>query len=102
MRSRQRCRKAHRISSNLSLSELAACVSISPYHFARLFKQTTGITPHQYVISLRVEKALSLLKQQQLSIAEIALCCGFAHQGHLSKHFKRVTGFTPKAFRDNF
>jgi AraC family transcriptional regulator len=86
---------------DLSLSELAACIALSPYHFARLFKQTTGITPHQYVICQRVEKAKELLRQRELSVTEIALVCGFAHQGHLSKHFKRIIGLTPTAFREN-
>jgi AraC family transcriptional regulator len=90
-----------RLQSNLSLSELAACIALSPYHFARLFKQTTGMTPHQYVICQRVERAKYLLRQRELSVLEVALCCGFAHQGHLSKHFKHLTGFTPTAFRDN-
>ena len=87
---------------DLSLSELAACIALSPYHFARLFKQTTGITPHQYVIYQRVEKAKELLGQRELSVTEVALVCGFAHQGHLSKHFKRILGMTPTAFRENF
>jgi AraC family transcriptional regulator len=91
-----------RLSSDLSLAELAACISLSPYHFARLFKQTTKMTPHQYVIYQRVELASKLLSKKELSIAEVALCCGFAHQGHLSKHFKRLTGITPKSYRDNF
>ncbi|PSB53052.1 helix-turn-helix domain-containing protein [Chamaesiphon polymorphus] len=91
-----------RLSSDLSLAELAACISLSPYHFARLFKQTTKMTPHQYVIDRRVELASKLLSKKELSIAEVALCCGFAHQGHLSKHFKRSTGITPKTYRDNF
>jgi AraC family transcriptional regulator len=91
-----------RLAADLSLVELATCISLSPYHFARLFKQTTKMTPHQYVICQRVEFASKLLSKKDLSIAEVALCCGFAHQGHLSKHFKRLTGVTPKTYRDNF
>jgi AraC family transcriptional regulator len=54
------------------------------------------LTPHQYVIQQRVERANQLLQKGELSLAEIALACGFAHQGHLNRHFKRLTGVTPK------
>jgi AraC family transcriptional regulator len=93
---------SHNLQSNLSLSELAACIALSPYHFARLFKQTTGITPHQFIIHQRVELAKELLRQNKLSVTEVAIFCGFAHQGHLSRHFKRLLGVTPANFRNNF
>lgn len=89
------------LSLDLSLCELAACAALSPYHFARLFKQSTGMAPYRYVIYQRVEYAKELLKQRELSITEVALVCGFAHQGHLSRHFKRLTGLTPKSFRES-
>lgn len=83
---------------NIGLSELAQVASMSQYHFARLFKQSMGITPHQYLIGQRVERAKRLLRQYDLSIADVALCCGFANQGHFSYHFKRLVNVTPKAF----
>jgi AraC family transcriptional regulator len=61
-----------------------------------LFKQSLGITPHQYVIRQRVERARQLIQQGELGLADIALKCGFANQGHLNRHFKRLTGVTPK------
>ncbi|NJS10840.1 MAG: helix-turn-helix transcriptional regulator, partial [Microcoleus sp. CSU_2_2] len=71
---------------------------ISSYHFCRLFKQSTGFSPHQYVIQQRVERAKQLLRQGQMSIGEIAIACGFSHQSHFNRHFKRLTGVTPKTW----
>ncbi|BAC91168.1 helix-turn-helix domain-containing protein [Gloeobacter violaceus] len=86
------------LDQNLSLAELAALARLSSYHFARLFKRSTGIAPHQYHIRRRVERAKRLLLARELSIAEVAQVVGFASQGHLNYHFKRVVGIAPKAF----
>ncbi len=85
-----------RLDQELSLEELAAIAQLSAYHFCRSFKRSTGFTPHQYVIRQRVERAKQLLKDGKLSIAEVAVACGFTHQSHLNRHFKRLTGVTPK------
>lgn len=84
------------LAQNLGLEELAQQVGMSQFYFCRLFKQSLGITPHQYVILQRVEQAKYLLQKGELSLADIALECGFANQGHLNRHFKQVTGVTPK------
>lgn len=83
----------------LSLAEIAGVVNISPTYFANLFKHATGISPHQYVIQQRVEQAKLLLLTTELSIANIALQVGFSNQSHLTQHFKRLTGVTPKQVR---
>jgi AraC family transcriptional regulator len=85
------------LDQNVSLAELAEIVNLSPYHFARLFKQSTGLPPHQYQIKCRVDRAKDLLKTN-LAIADIAQIVGFSSQGHLNYHFKRLVGITPKAF----
>jgi len=86
------------LEQDLSLSELAALVQMSPSYFSNLFKQSTGLAPHQYVIHCRIERAKQLLRHGELSVAEVAHSLGFSHQSHLSRHFKRQVGVTPKAF----
>ena len=86
------------LDQELSLEELAAIAQLSAFHFCRAFKRSTGVTPHQYVIRQRVERAKQLLKDGKLGIAEVAIACGFTHQSHLNRHFKRLTGVTPKQF----
>ncbi len=87
------------LTEDLSLDELAACVHLSPYHFARLFKQSTGIPPHEYVIRERVEKAKGLLRSGRLTVGEVAQAVGFSDHSKLDRHFKRLTGLTPLQFR---
>ena len=87
------------IASNFGLVDLAALVGYSPDHFSRLFKHTFQQSPYQYVLSRRVEKAMTMLRDETLAIAAIASACGFANQGHLTTAFKRRTGTTPGAYR---
>jgi len=83
----------------LSLAEVAGVVNISPTYFANLFKRAMGISPHQYVVQQRVERAKLLLLKTDLAIADIALQVGFSNQSHLTRHFKRLIGVTPKQVR---
>jgi AraC family transcriptional regulator len=88
------------LGAELSLDDLAAVAHLSPYHFARLFKNSTGLPPHQYVIARRVERAKELLRDRdRLPLAEIALETGFANQSHFARHFKRLVGVTPRLFQ---
>ncbi|MBD1868077.1 helix-turn-helix transcriptional regulator [Cyanobacteria bacterium FACHB-471] len=80
----------------LGLAELAAILQMSPHYFTRLFKQSTGLTPHQYVIRRRVERAKELLLKKELTIAEVAYSVGFANQSHLNRHLKHLLGVTPR------
>lgn len=85
----------------ITLDDIAAAAHLSPYHLARLFKQATGHTPHQYLIQTRVNSARALLTSGagQRSLAEVATAVGFADQSHLTRHFKRQFGITPKHAR---
>lgn len=84
---------------NIKLADLAKLLDISPFHFSRLFKQSIGMTPHQYLSQQRVERAKQLLKKTDRLIIDIALECGFSSHSHLSKQFRQITGITPKAYR---
>jgi AraC family transcriptional regulator len=90
--------EAH-LDQNLDLEALAQQIDMSQFYFSRLFKRSLHITPHQYVIQQRVDRAKQLLRQGSMTLAEIALACGFANQAHLNRHFKRLTGATPKEMR---
>ena len=84
----------------LGVEEIASAAYLSEYHFARLFKQITGVTPHVYLANLRLEKARRLLLETQLAISEIAATVGYQSQSHFTKMFRSVTGLTPRAYRD--
>ena len=87
------------ITSEIKLSDLANLAGISQYHFSRLFKKSLGISPNQYLIKQRVERAKSLLKKSDLSVTEVAFSCGFNSHSHFGKYFRQFTGFTPKQYR---
>jgi len=84
----------------LSLAELAAVAQISPAHFARLFKCVTGQTPHQYVITCRMERAKQLLTETTLPLHEVGARVGYADQSHFTALFRQYVATTPKAHRN--
>lgn len=88
------------LSEDLSLERLAAICCLSQFHFCRLFKQSIGVSPYQYLIQQRVERAKQLLLQKRLSVAEVAQTVGFNEQSQLTRHMKRVTGLTPMQLRN--
>ena len=87
------------LGDSLSLPHLASLVGYSADHFARLFKRAFRVSPHQYILERRVERAKSMLRTRSHSIAEVAVICGFASQAHLHAAFRARTGLTPGAFR---
>lgn len=89
------------LDQNLTLAELAAVVQMSSHYFASLFKQSTGLTPHQHVTQCRIERAKHLLRQQELTIVEISQQVGFQNQSHFTRVFRQYTKMTPKAYRDS-
>lgn len=86
------------LADGVSLADLARVAALSPFHFARQFRRTTGLPPHEYVTRCRVERARELLVRPGIGIADVAVQVGFCDQSHLARHYKRVFGLTPAAF----
>jgi AraC family transcriptional regulator len=87
------------LSQNLSLETLAQQVGFSPYHFARLFRQTTGESPHHFVLRQRLATAERLLKETNLPLVSVATEVGFSDQSHFTQVFKQYRGMTPSMYR---
>jgi AraC family transcriptional regulator len=90
------------LAHNLSLAELAEVVQLSSHHFGKLFKQSMGVSPYQYVLKCRVEKAKKLLVNRQLSIVEVGQLVGFYDQSHFNNVFRRYSNMTPRQYRSQF
>ena len=86
----------------LSIGQLAAQCALSPYHFARMFRESFGVAPHQYVCARRLNRAQDLLRHSPLALGEIALACGFASASHFTHRFKQALGATPGQYRAAF
>ena len=84
---------------NLTLKDIAQTLSMSPYHFAHVFKLTVGLTPHRYVIERRMERAKSLLRDTALPVTQVAHQVGYSNHSHFSTVFHRLTGHSPRRYR---
>jgi AraC family transcriptional regulator len=87
------------LESPLTVGDLAAVAGLSVFHFARVFKQSAGESPHVFVLRRRIERAKRLLSQSRLPLREIAPACGFSSQSHLTARFRKLTGVTPRGYR---
>jgi AraC-like DNA-binding protein len=83
---------------NVALEDLSALSGLSPYHLIRVFRQELGLSPHAYFEQVRIHRARRLLKEG-LPIVDVAVDLGFTDQSHLNRHFKKLTGVTPGAYR---
>ncbi len=88
------------LAQKLSLSTLAHVAQMSPTHFAHLFKHTTGLAPHRYVILYRIEQAKRLLCETDMSLVDIGSEVGFSDQSHFTALFRKHVSMTPKTYRD--
>ena len=82
----------------MTIRDLAAVTELSPHHFLRMFKETVGVTPHQYVLERRLDRARELLQRRTMKLAEIGLHVGFGSQSHFTTAFHRAFGVTPAKF----
>ena len=87
------------LDQDLTLRELAAASYLSPFHFARLFKKLTGVSPHNYLAGIRATRAQLLLAETDLSVTEIGARVGYLSGSHFTKAFRIATGATPREFR---
>jgi transcriptional regulator GlxA family with amidase domain len=87
------------LEGNVSLADLAAHCGVSVGHFARAFRRSTGLSPHQWLMRRRVDEAKGLIRTRTLSLSEVALACGFVDQSHFTRVFTRQTGVSPGTWR---
>lgn len=88
------------IAHEVSVRQLAKTVGMSQYYFSKLFKTSTGTTPHQYVMRQRVERAQELLRDGRIALAHVATQVGFETQSHFTSVFRHLVGITPKRYRE--
>jgi AraC family transcriptional regulator len=86
---------------DIGLIEMANLVHLSPYHFGRLFKQTIGVSPYQYLIQLRIEFAKKLIIDHPGLLGDIAYQLNFSDQAHFSNAFRKATGLSPRKYRQS-
>jgi AraC family transcriptional regulator len=91
--------EAH-LEQRLTIDELARLAAMSPFHFCRSFKRTTGLAPHQYVLARRIDLAKRRLTSTPLSVQAIAWSIGFENVNHFRQQFAAQFGVTPGALRD--
>jgi AraC family transcriptional regulator len=87
------------VANDISVTELAEIVQMSPSHFARVFKASFGVTPYRFVMQQRVEEAKPMLATSNLSASQVAMAFGFSSQSHFVKVFRQFTGVTPKQYK---
>jgi AraC-like DNA-binding protein len=87
------------IDRRISVEDLAKLANLSVSYFVRAFKQSVGVTPHDYLIRRRVERTMDLLSATDMSLSEIALAAGFADQSHCARRFRQHVGMSPRNYR---
>ena len=91
-----------KMEDNLSLDEMAQSVGLSTAHFARMFRKSTGETPHQFVLRQRIERAKAMLRAPDVRVLDVAVACGFKTQQHFAQVFRDVCRVSPTAYRQDF
>ena len=87
------------LEEELSLLQLAHAVNLSPAHFSRMFRKSTGETPHQFVLRNRIERAKEMLRAPEARVLDVAVACGFKTQQHFARVFRYLCGTSPREYR---
>jgi len=90
-----------KMEDDLSLDELAQSVGLSTAHFARMFRKSTGETPHQFVLRQKVERAKAMLRAPDARVLDVAVACGFKTQQHFAQVFRDAWGVSPTEYRQD-
>src|ERR1700735_2263522 len=91
-----------KMENELSLDEMAQSVGLSTAHFARMFRKSTGETPHQFVLRQKLERAKAMLRAPDARVLDVAVACGFKTQQHFAQVFRDVCGISPTGYRQDF
>ena len=91
-----------KIEDELTLCEMAQAVELSAAHFSRMFRKSTGETPHQFLLRQRIERAKTMLRSADERVLDIAVACGFKSQQHFAQAFRRVCGISATEYRQHF
>jgi AraC family transcriptional regulator len=91
-----------KIEDEFTLSEMAQAVELSPAHFSRMFRKSTGETPHQFLLRKRVERAKEMSRSADGRVMDVAVACGFKSQQHFAQAFRQVCGASPTEYRQEF
>ena len=87
------------LEGDLSLEELADAAGLSITHFSQMFRESTGHSPHQFVLHRRVERAKEMLRAAEMRVLDVAMACGFKTQQHFARVFRHVCGISPREYR---
>jgi AraC family transcriptional regulator len=88
-----------KVEDDLTLIEMAQAVELSPAHFSRMFRESTGETPHQFVLRNRIERAKEMLRVAEASVLDVAVARGFKTQQHFARVFRQIYGASPTEYR---
>jgi AraC family transcriptional regulator len=91
-----------KMESELTLCEMAQAVGLSTSHFSRMFRESTGESPHHFVLRHRVERAKEMLRAAEVRVLDVAVACGFKTQQHLARVFRQICGVSPTEYRQEF
>jgi AraC family transcriptional regulator len=88
-----------KLEDELTLQEMAQAVELSIAHFSQMFRQSTGQSPHQFVLRHRIDRAKEMLRATRVRALDVAIACGFKTQQHFSRVFRQICGVTPRQYR---